>query len=185
MLLFDFSILLEQSILFFKLLVFIFKSFAFVRNLVLQALVRFVHFLDLVLEFGFECFHEHIVILLKFVLCACSTLLQLFKCDLELALRLNQVFLVILFLIFKELAFSFPKSFVFIIHRLQVGYLSFQLLLLALKFHHLLSLHVSIIECFTCTCVQVLNLTLILRDILLVILLHLSFFLFESCEFLL
>lgn len=82
--------------------------------------MRLKHFLDLILVFVLNHFDQSVLIVFVFVLCAVSSLLQLLKSDFKLALRLDQVLLIILFLVLQELALALPQSLVFVIHRLQV-----------------------------------------------------------------
>ena len=111
--------------------------------------MRLVHFFYLVLELIFECLDKHVVVLFELILRTRSTLLQLLEGNFEFALRFNQVFLVIFFLVLKELAFTFPKCFVFVVHGLQVGDLPLKLLLLSLELHHLLGLRVAVVQGLT------------------------------------
>lgn len=103
-----------------QLLRFFFEALVLVLDLGLQALVGLKHFLDLVLVFVFNHFDQSVLIVFVLILYAVSSLLQLLKGDFKLALRLDQVLLIILFLVLQELALALPQSLVLVIHRLQV-----------------------------------------------------------------
>ena len=61
--------------------------------------MRLVHLLYLILELVLKRLYINIMILFELILSTCASFLQLLESDLELSLGLNQVFLVVLFLV--------------------------------------------------------------------------------------
>ena len=84
-----------------------------------------------------------------------ATLLELLESHFELALRLKQVPLVVIFLCFEEHNFALPKSFIAVIIALEILILSFCLLKLCLHLGEVLSLHRAEMEGLISTSVKI------------------------------
>lgn len=82
--------------------------------------MSFHDFFDLCLILVLHGFHDSILVVLSLLLVMISTLLELLKSNLKLALRLKQVTLVVVLLSLKEHNFALPKSLITVIVALQV-----------------------------------------------------------------
>jgi len=126
-------------------LILLFEPLVLVLEFSLQALMRLEHFLDLIFVFVLNHFDQSILVVFILVLRAVASLLQLLQGDLKFPLRLNQILLVVLFLILQELALALPKSLVFVISRLKIRELSLQILHGSFELHDGLCLRVAIV----------------------------------------
>lgn len=70
-------------------------------------------------------------------------------------------------MVLKELTLALPQSFIFVVSRLKIRELALEVLHRGFELHDRLSLGVAVVVCFTCTCVKVLNLSLVALNFLL------------------
>lgn len=138
------------------------------------------HFFNLILVLIFNNLYHRVLIIFVFVLCTASSLLQLLQSDLKLALWFDKVSFVIFLLVFQKLAFTFPESFIFVIAWLKVWELALQLSHCRLQLHNWFCLSVAIIKGLTCAWIEVLDLSFILLDLLLILCFRLPPALFDT-----
>ena len=97
--------------------------------------------LDLGLVLGLHGLHDRILVTLRLLLVVIASLLELLECHLKLALRLEQVSLVVILLRLEEHNLTLPQGLIAIIVALKILELSLRLLQLGLHFRQVLSLH--------------------------------------------